>query len=289
MKVRYMALPGFKTKDFLAGLTQPFQGLAFLFANRGLKRYAVLPLVMNILLYALALAVLLWLLGRWQIQAVEWDFWGPVGGWLAWVANWLRGAVKLAAGLAALMFAFFTFTAVGMVIASPLNDLLSEKVEAVYCGSAKKLDLPFRFTLKAALLSLWDSLKNLGKQLFWTVVCLPFLLIPIVGFVPLFLVGSYFAGFGFLDSAMARNYLRARHKRLLTDRRFWRIVGFGAAMQILFFIPLVGLLLLPVGVSSGTLIYCDNDWEKLFAEAGVPPPAGFEPPKREGETEETRP
>ena len=281
-----MSLPEFRTRAFLGGLAQPFRGMRFLLMNRGLKRFAVLPLALNVLLYVLALVVLFHYLNRWHIGVVEWDFWGPVGGWLAWAVNWLRGGLKLVLVLAALMFAFFTFTAVGMVLASPLNDMLSEKVEVAYCGPEKKLDLPFRFTLKATFLSFWDSLKILVKQLFWTIICLPFLFIPVIGFVPLFMVGSYFAGFGFLDSAMARNFLRARHKRVLTDRMFWRLVGFGASMQILFFIPLVGLLLLPVGVASGTLIYCENDWEKLLADAGVKAPVGFVPPVRESGREE---
>ncbi len=167
-----------------------------------------------------------------------------------------------------------------MALASPLNDILSEKVEMVYLGGAEKLALPFRFTTGAALLSFGDSLWNVCKQLFFTVLVLPFLLVPAVGFVPLFLVGGYFAGFGFLDSAMARNFLRPKHKKLLANSCFWQIVGFGAAMQALFAIPFLGLLLMPVGVAAGTLLYCDGDWEELLREAGMAKPAGFVPPVR---------
>lgn len=268
-------IPQFRSGDFITGLTLPFKGLAFLFKNGGLKRYAILPLIANVILYILALVLLFWLIGRWQIGTVEWDFWGPVGGWLTALVNWLKGGLKILAGLVAVMVAFFSFTAVGMVLASPLNDLLSEKVENVYCGSEKKLDLPIRFTIQAALLSAWDSVKNLVKQLFFSILCLPFLLIPILGFLPLFLVGSYFAGFGYVDTAMARNFLRARHKRVLTRNRFWKILGLGVTMQILFFIPLLGLLLLPVGVTAGTLVYCGEDWKARLSDAGLDLPSGF--------------
>ncbi len=268
-------IPQFQGNDFISGMTMPLTGFAFLFKNGGLKRYAVLPLLANVILYILALVLLFWLIGRWQIGTVEWDFWGPVGGWLTVMVNWLKGGLKILAGLVAVMVAFFTFTGVGMVLASPLNDLLSEKVENVYCGSEKKLNVPIRFTVQAALLSAWDSLKNLVKQMFFSILCLPLLLIPVVGFIPLFLVGSYFAGFGYIDTAMARNFLRARHKRVLTKNRFWKILGLGVTMQILFFIPLLGLLLLPVGVTAGTLIYCGEDWQTRLREAGLEPPSGF--------------
>lgn len=269
--------------EFAAGFVLPFKGVSFLFRSRGLKRFAILPLLFNIVLYAVALAVLFWFIGNWEIKPVEWDFWWSFGGWLGAAVNWLRGGLKLLAGIVAVMVAFFTFTGVGLVLASPLNDLLSEKVEAVWCGKTKKLDLPWRFAARATFLSVCDSLRNLFKQLLCSLVCLPLLLIPVIGFIPLFLVGSYFSGFGFLDSAMARNFLRPRHKRLLSRKKFWRIIGLGASMQALFFIPLVGLLLLPVGVTAGTLLYCDNDWRRLFAEAGMTMPQGFVPPERDAE------
>ena len=269
--------PGFNLKDFTRGLSLPFQGARFLIANRGLKRYAVLPLIANIILYSAAISVFMYLLWRWDIYQVAWDFWGPVGGWLAAVVNWMGWLVKLVVAMLALGAAFFTFTGVGMALASPLNDILSEKVELACVGS-RSLDVPFRFTVKAGVLSFGDSMRNLVRQLVCTVIALPFLLIPLVGFVPLFLVGAYFAGFGFLDSAMARNFLRPKHKKLFSDSHFWEIIGFGTGMQVMFAIPFLGLLLMPVGVVSGTLLYCREDWRKLLANGGLAEPEGFIPP-----------
>ncbi len=274
------SIPDFRLGDFTRGLALPFRGAGFLFRHRGVKRYAILPLILNVLLYALALAVFFHFLWNWNVGTVDWQFWGPVGGWLAAAVNWLGWLVKLVVAMLALGASFFTFTGVGMVLASPLNDILSEKVELVVTGQESKLSLPLRFTTSAALLSVYDSLRNLVKQLLFTLLALPFLLIPLIGFVPLFLVGGYFAGFGFIDSAMARNFLRPRHKRLLADKRFWEVIGFGVAMQACFAIPFVGMLLMPVGVVSGTLVYCSEDWEKLLADGGMKTPEGFQPPKK---------
>ena len=279
-------LPSLNVSSFSTGFFQPFRGVRFLLANRGLKRYAVLPLLMNLVLYALAIAVFFYFLWRWEVSNVTWEFWGPVGGWLAGVVNWMGWMVKFVVAMLGLGAAFFTFTAVGMVIASPLNDILSEKVEVVYCGNVKQLDLPLRFTLKASLLSIGDSLRNLVRQLFYTALTLPCLLAPLVGFLPMFLVNAYFAGFGFVDTAMARNFLRPKHKKLLSDKRFWEIVGFGVAMQIVFTIPFLGIILMPVGVTSGTLIYCAEDWEKLLADGGMDNPTGFLPPCKKADVKD---
>lgn len=271
-------IPPFSFSSLVSGAKLPFRGLGFLSTHRGLKRYAILPLLLNMFLYFLATCVFLYFLWHWEIGIVEWRFWGPVGGWLAAAVNWLGWLVKVVIAMAALAAAFFTFTGVGMVLASPFNDILSEKVEVVYFGSDNKLDMPFRFTIQAGLLSVYDSLFNLVKQLFCTLLALPLLFVPVIGFVPMFLVNAYFAGFGFLDSAMARNFLRPPHKSLISRKRFWEIIGFGVAMQVAFTIPFVGLFLLPVGVVSGTLMYCDEDWERLLAEAEMDAPPGFVPP-----------
>lgn len=282
-------LPCFNVSDFTRGLALPFRGLAHLFAHRGLKRYAVLPLVLNVALYAVALAVFFYFLWNWRIGLVQWDFWGPVGGYLAAAVNWMGWMVKLMVAMVALAASFFTFTGVGMALASPLNDILSEKVEISCCGADDRIDMPFRFTFRAALLSFRDSLGNLVRQLFWTILALPFLIIPLVGFVPLLLVGAYFSGFGYLDCAMARNFLRPRHKKLLSTGNFWEILGFGLAMQVLFAVPLLGMLLMPVGVVAGTLVYCRADWDKLLADAGLPRPEGFVPPWQAAEGMRTEP
>ncbi|MCC8180770.1 MAG: EI24 domain-containing protein, partial [Planctomycetes bacterium] len=194
-------LPPFRLAQFVRGMSRPFQGAAFLLSRRGLKRYAALPLVLNLVLYLVALSVFFYFIANWQVGGVEWNFWGPVGSWLAAAVNWMSWTVKLVAVVAALAFSFFTFTAVGMVVASPLNDLLSEKVENAYAAPDEKVDLPLRFTSKAAVLSVYDSVGTLIRQLVCTILALPFLLVPMVVFVPLELVCSYFDGYGFLDAA----------------------------------------------------------------------------------------
>lgn len=276
-------MPEFNLSALTRGLSLPFRAAKFLLTSRGLKRYAILPLIANIILYVLAVSVFFYFLWNWSVYEVKWDFLGPVGRWLAAAVNWMGWLVKLVAAAVALAASFFTFTAVGMALASPLNDILSEKVEMAFVGGRAKMELPLKFTMRAALLSICDSLRTLARQLFYTVLMLPFLFLPVVGFIPLFLVGGYFAGFGFLDSAMARNFLRPRHKRLLVGKRFWEVLGFGAAMQALFAIPFLGMLLMPVGVVAGTLLYCGEDWEQLLKNAGVQMPEGFVPPKNTDE------
>ena len=59
----------------------------------------------------------------------------------------------------------------------------------------------------------------------------------------------------------------------------WEIFGMGVAMELLFMIPFAGLLLLPLGVTAGTMIYCGADWHALLAGSTRPTPANYHPPR----------
>ena len=63
-----------------------------------------------------------------------------------------------------------------------------------------------------------------------------------------------------------------------TAHRF-QMLGLGMAMEILFLIPFAGLLMLPVGVTAGTLLYCRIDWTQWLAANKLDRPPGFCPPR----------
>ncbi|MBI1375276.1 MAG: hypothetical protein GC159_21365 [Phycisphaera sp.] len=267
---------------FLRGFWQPLMAMRLLLSTRGVKRWAVLPLIASVVVYTLIVVGAFWLLWDVELRVPEWDFWWRIGAWLSTVINWLLVTLKWVIALPVIAGAcYFTFTTVGMVIAAPLNDILSEKVEKVICHGREGSKLPLKLTPILMVHGVWDAIKIAVRQLFWTLLVLPLLLVPVVGFVPLFVVGAYFAGLGFVDVPMARNFLRNRHKQPYFDHRRWEMLGLGVAMQLLFYIPFAGLLILPLGVTAGTQLYCDEDWPKLLASKSMEPPRGFVPPQRD--------
>ncbi len=259
---------------FVRGFGLPLRGLDLLLASRGVKRYAALPLLCNAVLYAAAIAAGVVLIWNWRIE-VAWDFWGPVGAWLSTTATYFLGALKWLTFVPAVaIVCYFSFTSVGMIVAAPFNELLSEKLEERICN--RPAPVPLR--LDAMALGVLDALRLAAAQVLCTLAALPFVLVPVLGAVPLFLVTAWFTGVGFLDTAMARHYLRRRHKRPVLRCARWEILGMGVAMQLLFLIPFLGLLILPVGVASGTIGYCAHDWERILARAGIEPPPGYGAP-----------
>ena len=268
-----------RTCAFCRGFWLPLKAARLLWRESGVKRYAILPLVANILLYAAAFVLFIHLVSAWQWGSLTWEFWWGFGAWLSSILNVLLEFLKWPLLiLPAIVACYFTFTAVGLVIASPINDILSERMEQRITHPKETVTLPLRLTANATLRSLVDSLWIAVRQTFFSLLVLPLLLIPVVGAIPLFIVGAYYAGLGFVDVGMARNYFCGKHKKPLLKDRYWELMGFGAAMQLLFMIPFVGLLVLPVGVTAGTMLYCNYDWRRAFAAAGIEWPIGFIPP-----------
>jgi len=265
---------------FINGFCKPILAIGFLLSTRGVKRFAVLPLIVNFLVYILVFSLLIWLISGINFAVGDWSFWGPVGGWLSSAINFTLGPLKWIVAIPVmLIMAYFSFTIVGMIIASPFNDMLSARVERALTDSRDDVKLPLMTTGKLMVMGILDGLAILGRELVVIVLVLPFLLVPVVGFLPLFFVAAYFSGLGYFDYSMARNNLRNRHKWPVTRNHRWEMLGMGVMMELLFLIPFVNLLIMPLGVVGGTMLYCDIDWEKELAAAGLEEPAGFSPPR----------
>jgi len=220
---------------------------------------------------------------NWQMAGTEWHFWGGVGGWLYRFLDWFLDVIKWVVGLPLLfIICYFTFTSVGMIVASPLHDFLSERIELAICEPQDRPDWSLREQVRLSLRSMRDSLIIVVRQVVAMILTLPFLMVPYVGFLPLFLVTAYYTGLGFLDVAMARNNLRHAHKKPMIRRCRWQLLGMGLAMEWMFLVPFMGLFLLPMGVVAGTELYCRADWVGMFRRRGVEPPPEFVPPRLRG-------
>ncbi|MHC4994558.1 MAG: EI24 domain-containing protein [Planctomycetota bacterium] len=247
--------PASATAQLAEGFSMPLRGLNFLTTNQGVKRYAVLPLLATALLYVAIVALGFYAVSEWNIR-VDWQFWGPVGAWTSTAINWAIGPMKWLVAVPTLfLLCYFTFTIVGMVIASPFNDLLCQRTEEII-RKERAESPPLGLTLRIICVSLADSVKLVGLQIALTLLTLPFIFIPLIGFIPFTLVTAYFTGRGFYDIPLACNSIAGRHKKPYTQRRFFSLLGFGLAMEFLFMIPFLGLLMLPIGVTAGTQMYC---------------------------------
>ncbi|MFQ5456950.1 MAG: EI24 domain-containing protein [Myxococcota bacterium] len=251
---------------FLRGLGYPRRAFRVIRADRVLLRYAVLPFLINILVFGLALGAFIYWFG---------DLWGLVSGWTsiarpeAWYwlpLYWLLALVRwLLAGLlviVALLITWFSFTLVGNVIASPFNELLSAATEQrLRAGGSPETDEGWRALPREMARAVGDETRKMGFFLLAQVVLLPLNLIPILGSLA---YSALSLGFGALFVALEfTDYPMARRRIPFVDRRrtVWRhravMSGFGGSLFLTFLIPGLNLACLPLGVVGGTLLYLD--------------------------------
>jgi len=273
-------LKAYSSTMLLSGVATAWTATTLLIRKPGLKRFAVLPIIANAILYGVVVILGIYFVAAWEPHVGPWNFGWGIGSLLAKSLNWAFGTLKWVIGIPLMLtIIYFTFTVVGMVAASPLNDLLSDRVERSVCGTTNNASLPLGKMAVLVSLSFFDSLVIVLKQAAISLLVLPLLLVPVIGFLPLLLVTGYYTGLGFVDVAIARNHLRGNHKQAMIQDRRWEILGLGLTMELLFFIPFVGLLILPIGVTAGTLLYSRYDWPRGLASRGLQPPDGFTAPQ----------
>jgi CysZ protein len=249
--------------SFLQGLSAPFHGLAFLWRNRSLWKYAWIPLLINIALFAGLGAVFVTLfpdlIHRVLPEGNAW-YWAVLS-----VLLWVVGSILLG------IFFLFAFTVVGNIIAGPFNDLLSERVEELVRGTPSIPPPSFAQQLRNVGRSALESLKRLVFYLAGSLVLLLWNLIPGAGTL-IYAVTSgawtfLFLALEFADYYLARYWTRfwTRWARIWSQR--WASLGFGAGSGLLLLIPLLNLLLIPGAVTGATLL-----WLRL-----TPPPESAGP------------
>ena len=236
--------------SFLQGFRAPFEGVSFLWGNRGLWRYVWIPFLVNVLLF-LGLGVIFVALYPGLIQHLL-----PSGD--AWYLSLLR-ALLWAVGSAILAIGFLlVFTVVGNLIAGPFNDALSERVEGSMGGHVR----PAR-GLGSQLGELGrTALEEVKRVLFFmagSLVLLLWNLIPGVGQAIYTVTAGIwtllFLALEFGDYYLVRHWVRFRTRWALIWSHRWSSLGFGLGASLLLMIPIVNLLLIPCAVTGGTLLW----------------------------------
>jgi CysZ protein len=71
----------------------------------------------------------------------------------------------------------------------------------------------------------------------------------------------------YLDAPMARHLYPFREVRRVLLARLWLCMGFGAAVYVLLWLPVLNLFFIPLAVVAGTLLF-----RGLRASGSLPPP-----------------
>ncbi|MBK1722052.1 sulfate transporter CysZ [Thiocystis violacea] len=229
----------------LSGAGYLLQGMK-LITRPGLRRFVVVPLLVNILVFTGAIYV-----GIHEFEGLMALLDSKVPAWLGWL-DWILWPIF---ALLMLVLVFYTFGIVANLIASPFNNLLAEKVELALTGRAIQQEGDLRRLLADLLPTLFDELR---KILYATLLAIPFLVllfVPVAGPVLWFLYTAWILTVEYADYPMGNHGLKFREIRQRLGERRTLALSFGAATAALGMIPVVNFILMPSAVAGATAMW----------------------------------
>lgn len=231
-----------------------FKGFGYIFTGLGIikkpgiRRFVILPLSINIILFSAAIYLLLGWFGDWMNTLLN-----SFPDWLDWL-SWLLWPL-----FAFLIFftVFYTFTFIANIIASPFNSILAEKTEAMIKGQSLSdtPSFPVWHTVKKSLSS---ELSKIFYILKWSVIILIISFIPVINlFAPLLwlIFGAWMLAMEYMDYPMSNHghYFKEINKQVTTDK--FLSLGFGLGVFMFTSIPLLNFLAMPAAVTGATALW----------------------------------
>ena len=235
----------------ISGAGYVLQGLT-LIRQKGVKRYVVIPLLINILLFVVAIllfAAQLPLLMGWLVQMLP--------AWLVWL-SWL--SVPLFVIVSALLV-LLSFTVVGNIIAAPFNSRLAEVVEERLTVQTPGPPEGWRRLPGNVLHGLYSEIQ---KLVYFTVRAIPLLIIMVIPGLNLvspvlwLLFSSWVLALEYADYPMANHGIGFRRQRQLLQKRRFLALGYGGMLTLVLLVPGLNLFLIPAGVAGATAMWVEQ-------------------------------
>ena len=140
-----------------------------LLTEKKLRVFVIIPLIINIILFSMALYILFNQLPAW------------IGSWLSFIPGWLSFLEYVLYPVfitTAVLVVYYTFSLVANIIAAPFNGILSERVEQLVAG---------RVVEEESLTELLAIIpRSIGRELAKLVYYIPrVLLLLVLSFIPL--------------------------------------------------------------------------------------------------------
>jgi CysZ protein len=237
-------------RDALKGITCFLRGLTLLPAPR-VRRYAALPFALS----ALVLSALVWLAAL-QIDAWVEALLAYLPSWLSWL-EWLFWVIftLLAGGLV-----LFSFLIVVGIVGAPFHGPLAAAAERHLTGRA-----PEGGSLGQSLVRLpgtvFDELAKVAYCIALALPCLLLFFVPVVNTaapVLWFVCCAWVAAFSYCDYAMSNHGNKLGDIRRALARRRALALGFGAAVTVALFVPVLNLLVVPAAVCGGAILWVEE-------------------------------
>jgi CysZ protein len=241
--------------NFARGFFAPFRSVRILRSNPRLIQYVLIPFLINTIVFSGAVYLGLDFFSTTVVEYIpQGDAWyWSVLYWFLWVVAVLLTAVLV----------FFSFTVVGNLLASPFNDLLSERTEEVLSGNHNDETFAFGRFFRDALSTILLEAKKMWVFVVVMVLILPLNLLPGVGntlyTVLAISLTLFFLCFEYLGFVLVRKRQFFRDQKNYIFARKFLMLGFSCGVMAILAIPFFQLLCIPLAVIAATRLWCEEE------------------------------
>jgi CysZ protein len=232
--------------EFGAGFKTTLSSVKFLWRNKTLWPQVAIPAVINIFMFIAITALLLfnadWFMFFDEPSKGSWTYWGLIVLW--WIYKVILYPLLL-------IVSYFLTLMLAGIVASPFNEVLSERAEHRMMGEV----VPSEEGWKALVVGGAKGVAQAAATGIPRVILVGLLsLIPGVGPIIGAIVASYFIALEYTDYAFERRKYGFRQKLRTVWKHRRMAMGFGLGMDLLLIIPFVNFLAIPIAVVGGTAV-----------------------------------
>lgn len=221
-----------------------------LIRTKGLKRFVLVPLTVNLLLFITAFYFLFTEIG----VAIDWLM-SLIPQWFGWVKTALEYLLWPIAVISVLLIFALIFGTLANWIAAPFNGILAEKVERHLTGQ----DLGDEGVLSL----IKDIPRTLGREFAKLAWYLPraigflliFLFVPIVGQVVWFMFSAWMQAIQYCDYPYDNHKVPFTTMRRHLGQHKGKAFSFGIMVNLCSLIPIVNFIVMPVAICGATAMW----------------------------------
>ncbi|MCR8921478.1 sulfate transporter CysZ [Dasania sp. GY-MA-18] len=223
-----------------------------LITQPGLRLFVIIPLLINIAIFALLLTLTFQQFAQW------------IDDLMAWLPSWLeflRWVVWPLTVIFVLAISSYLFSTIANLIASPFNGLLAEKVEERLTGEPVNGPETLAQLLIMVPKSFARELQKILYYLPWALLALVITFIPVVNIIsPVlwFLLGSWMMSIQYCDLPMDNNQHSFKAMKTVLGQHRLTSSGFGMIVMAGTMIPLVNFVIMPAAVCGATVYWVEK-------------------------------
>ena len=233
---------------FLQGIQYVLKGFS-LITQKGIRPFVVIPLLINILLFA----------GGVWLAVSQADYWIShlLPTWLTWL-EWLLWPIFI---IVIFFAVFYTFTLLANFISAPFNSLLAEQIEKRLNGlpvaefqGLKSIPNLIARTFRSELSKLWYMAK-------WGILLIILTFIPginVISPVAWTVFGAWMLAIEYADYPMGNHELYFQQQLGILKKHRPHALGFGWILSLMTSIPVLNFFAMPIGVAGGTALWVDK-------------------------------